>query len=134
MNIPILIAATLSGLAFLLHTFEGDREVKMFKPAGVQNDGYKMVEIWTMIRCGWHLISFDLLATSTLLFLILFTNIIIHEPFLLTLLGIYYIGYGTVFLITIAISKPFPWNYLRLWQWIFFYTIGGLIFWGIHLM
>ncbi|MFC4077780.1 hypothetical protein [Salinithrix halophila] len=133
MNIPVLIAAILSGLAFIAHTFVGDREIKMIKPEDTQNDGHNKVEKWTMSRCGWHWISFDLLATSTLLFLIVFTSVIIHEQFLLTILGIYYLGYGTVWLITITVSQSFPNNYVRLWQWGLLYTIGGLIFWGISI-
>ncbi|SMO56628.1 hypothetical protein [Melghirimyces algeriensis] len=130
MNVPVLIAAVLSGLAFLAHTFMGDREIQLLRPEKKQDDAHNRMEKWTMSRCGWHWISFDLFATSTVLFLILFTNIIIHEQFLLTLLGLYYFGYGTVWLITIKISKPFPYNYFRLWQWSLLYIIGGLVFWG----
>ena len=60
MNILILIANILTLLAFSLHTFMGDRDLKIIQPATDLIIGTEKQEKWTMARCGWHWISFDL--------------------------------------------------------------------------
>lgn len=132
MNIPILIASILTLFAFLIHTFIGDRELKLIQPLP-ENDGERIKqEKWTMARNGWHWISFDLLLATIGLFLINFTNYLENERQLLQILVVYFLGYGIVWLIGIAISKPFPWNYLKLGQWMLLWLIGGLIYLGIN--
>lgn len=62
MNIPILAANILTLLAFFIHTFMGDKELKLIKPNFASDDNYQKIEKWTMARCGWHWVSFDLLS------------------------------------------------------------------------
>ncbi|WP_428742157.1 hypothetical protein [Tenacibaculum sp.] len=130
MNIPILIANILTLLAFLIHTFMGDKELKIIEPE--DNQTYLKREKWTMARSGWHWISFDLLFASIGLGLINFTDYLENETQLLQLLAIYFFGYGVAWLIGITISKKFPKNYLKLGQWMLLWLISGLIYWGIH--
>ena len=130
MNTPILIANILTLLAFLIHTFMGDREFKIIEPE--DDPKHLKREKWTMARSGWHWISFDLLFASIGLALINFTNYLENEIQLLQLLAIYFFGYGVAWLIGISISKKFPKNYLKLGQWMLLWLISGLIYWGIH--
>ena len=131
MNIPILIASILTLLAFFLHTFVGDRELKLIEPADANDEKYLKREKWTMARSGWHWISFDLLFATIGLGIINFTDLLDNEKQLLQILAIYFFGYGVVWLIGIAISKRFPKNYLKLGQWILLWLISGLIYVGI---
>lgn len=130
MNIPILIANILTLLAFLAHTFMGDKELKLIEPGN--DEKYLKQEKWTMARCGWHWISFDLLFATIGLGLINFTNFLENEKLLLQIISVYFLGYGIVWLIGIAISKKFPNNYLKLGQWILLWLISGLIYWGLN--
>ncbi len=134
MSIAILIANILTLLAFFIHTFVGDRELKVNEPtAGNQNDeNFEKREKWTMARCGWHWVSVDLLFATVALGLINFTSYFDNEKTLLQILAVYFLAYGLVWLLIIAISKQFPKNYLKLGQWILLLLISGLIFLGTN--
>lgn len=131
MNIQILIANILTLLAFFIHTFIGDRELKIIQPSTDTDKGTEKLEKWTMARCGWHWISFDLLFASVGLALINFTDYLDNENTLLQILTIYFLGYSIVWAFTILISKQFPKNYLKLGQWILLLLISGLIYLGL---
>ncbi len=130
MNIPVLIANILTLLAFFIHTFIGDKELKIIQPTnGTDNCAIKK-EKWTMARCGWHWISFDLLFASIGLALINFTDVFDNEKTLLQILSSYFLGYSIAWAFTILISKQFPKNYFKLGQWILLFIISGLIYYG----
>ncbi len=130
MNTPILIANILTLLAFVIHTFMGDRELKIIQPPINTDNWVTKQEKWTMARCGWHWISFDLLFASIGLGLINFTNFFENENTLLQILAIYFLGYAIVWALTVFTSRQFHKNYLKLGQWILLLTISGLIYWG----
>lgn len=130
MNIPILLANILTLLAFVAHTFAGDKELQVNEPTEEDNN-FKKREKWTMARCGWHWVSFDLLFATIGLGLINFTNYFENERILLQILAIYFLGYAIVWILTISISKSFPQNYLKLGQWLLLLIISGLIYFGI---
>jgi len=132
MNIPILIANILTFLAFVIHTFVGDKELKVNEPTEETDKNSRKRGTWTMARCGWHWISFDLLFATIGLGLINFTNFFDNENLLLKILSVYFLGYATVWALTIAISKQFPKNFLRLGQWILLIVISGLIYYGTN--
>ncbi len=132
MNTYILIANILTAFAFVLHTFVGDKELKVNKPTDYKEDNFIKIEKWTMARCGWHWISFDLLFATFGLAIINFTNYFDNENTLLQILAIYFFGYAIAWLLTICISTSFPKNYLKLGQWILLLLISGLIYSGIR--
>ena len=130
MNIPILIANILTLLAFAIHTFVGDKELKVNEPTEETDVNFQKREKWTMARCGWHWISFDLLFATIGLGLINFTKYFDNTKTLLQILTIYFLGYAIAWALTIAVSKQFPKNYLKLGQWILLLFISGLIYYG----
>lgn len=132
MTIPILIANILTLLAFVIHTFVGDKELKIIEPTQEIDENFQKTEKWTMARCGWHWISFDLLFATFGLGLINFTNHFYNEKTLLQIFTIYFLGYAIVWAFTIAISKQFPNNYLKLGQWVLLMLISGLIYLGTN--
>ena len=127
MNIPILIANTLTLIAFFLHAFVGDKGLKFIEPKieNVPKQGR-----WTLARCGWHLFTIDLLYATIGLGIINFSDYFENEELLLKILAIYFFGYGIAWLVMIALSKKFPMNYLKLPQWILCLVISGLIYLG----
>ncbi|EAY31666.1 hypothetical protein [Microscilla marina] len=131
MNTYLIIVNILGGLAFGVHTFMGDRELHLITPASNDSHWLKKQETWTMTRCGWHWISFDLLMLTVLLSLINFTNWIPHPAFVVQLLAIYTLGYALFWLVTVAISRSFAQNYLKLGQWMLMLLISGLLFLGV---
>lgn len=132
MNTYILIANILTTFAFVLHTFVGDKELKTNQPTDHKEDNFLKIEKWTMARCGWHWVSFDLLFATIGLATINFTNYFDNEKTLLQILSMYFLGYAIAWLLTICISTSFPKNYLKLGQWILLLLISGLIYAGIN--
>ncbi len=132
MNIPILVANILTLSAFFIHTFMGDKELKLVKPNFETDHNYQKTEKWTMARCGWHWVSFDLLFASIGLGLINFTNYFDNEKTLLQIMTIYFLGYAAVWAFTISISKQFAKNYLKLGQWMLLIIISGLLYFGTN--
>ena len=132
MNIPILIANILTFLAFLVHTFVGDRELKLIEPRDQPDRKFQKREKWTMARSGWHWISLDLLFATIGLGIINFTDYLGSENLLLSILALYFLGYGFAWLTGIIISQSFPGNFIKLGQWILLWLISGLIYWGIQ--
>jgi hypothetical protein len=66
MNISILIANILTFLAFVIHTFSGDKGLKIIEPTEKADENYQKQGTWTMARCGWHWIL--LLVISGLIY------------------------------------------------------------------
>ena len=132
MNILILIANILTFVAFMPHTFVGDKELKVNEPTEETNRNFQKREKWTMARCGWHWISVDLLFATIGLGLINFTNYFDNTKTLLRILTIYFLGYAIRWALTIAVSKQFAKNYLKLGQWILLLLISGLIHYGTN--
>jgi len=128
----ILTANILTFLAFLIHTFMGDRELKIIQPLSDTDKWAVKQEKWTMARCGWHWVSFDLLFASIGLALINFTDYFENEKTLLQILAIYFLGYAIVWALTITISKQFSKNYLKPGQWILLFLISVLIYFGTN--
>jgi len=52
MNIPILIENILTFLAFVIHTFVGDKELRIIEPRNENDEEYLKREKWTMVRSG----------------------------------------------------------------------------------
>lgn len=131
MNIFLVLAMFLTVIAFFLHTFIGDKELRMLEPKDHERDeNFLRREKWTMSRCGWHLVSYDLFFAAVGLVLITFTHWLNHETFLLKILSVYFLGYGFAWLIGIILSKKFPYNYLKLGQWLLLWVIGVLTYCG----
>jgi len=52
MNILILIANILTLLAFFIHIFMGDKELRIIEPESEKDKKYLKREKWTMARSG----------------------------------------------------------------------------------
>lgn len=130
-NIPLLVANILTGLAFIVHTVAGDMEISTVKPEINIADFTEKQQIWTMIRCGWHWISFDLLFATIALTLVNFSNYFDNKKTILQLLSLYFFGYAIVWLLVISISDSFSNNYINLGQWMLLLSISGFIYYGI---
>ncbi|HAS43792.1 MAG TPA: hypothetical protein DCS93_25145 [Microscillaceae bacterium] len=131
MNTYLIIANILTGLAFLAHTFQGDKELEVIGIKNQEDNWANKQEKWTMARCGWHWVSFDLLMATVGLSVINFTDWITQELLLVKLLSVYFAGYAVFWIITLLISQSFPKKYLKLGQWILLLVISGLLYLGL---
>ncbi len=114
-------------MAFVIHTFEGDRALKLITPTG-SDEKFQKHEKRTQARCGWHMVSFDLLITSVGLAIINFSDLLKSEKQILQIIATYYF----VWIISLLISKRFPNNLLKPGQWILLFAISGIIIWGAN--
>lgn len=130
MNVALTAANILLLLAFLIHTFMGDREFKIIAPTGDVDEHNLKREKWTMARSGWHWVSTDLLFAALLSSIVNFSDVIVQKQFILYILSLYFFVYGSVWLLIITISPKFPGNYFKLVQWLLLWIISGLLYWG----
>ncbi|MGD1840190.1 MAG: hypothetical protein ACFB0B_04740 [Thermonemataceae bacterium] len=124
MNYLLLTSALLTLVAFFVHTFVGDKEYQQIKPSSTSSQPFRF---WWQHRCGWHMVSFDLLAFGGLL---LYSSFYDFEgkSLLLTLVSIYFFGYAGFWLITLLVSKVSLQIYGQLGQWVLLLLIGLLTF------
>ncbi len=130
MNTPILIANILTLLAVVAHIFGADKELRIIQPSTDTDQYIDKQEKWTMARGAFHLVTVDFICLSALLWIINFTDLIPNEQLILKFLVFYMLFWACAWLLVVCISKRFAKNYLKLWQWILFLIIGGLIYWG----
>lgn len=128
MNTILIVANVLTFFTFVIHTFGGDLEYRKIEPAPDSPKRFRI--FWTMGRGAFHIVSIDFLFASIGLALINFTDYFTETKLLLNLLAFYFLGYGIAFLITIIISKKFPNNYFKMWQWLLMFANAGLTYWG----
>lgn len=127
MSIALLFANLLTFLAFLAHTFVGDQEIHLL--IDQQKEATRQYRsTWTMARCGWHWVSFDLLIASVIMAVINFSDLLPEENAITLLLAIVFMAYGVIWVATILISPSFTRRFFLLGQWLLLIVIGGLLF------
>ena len=114
MNASMLLAQGLALLAFVIHTWVGDRELQALKP---KETTAKVFETWMQVRAGWHLVSWDLLLATVGLTLLTWTDWLTPAIVYLQLLTLYFAGAGTVWLLVVLCSPAAPNKLWRLGQW-----------------
>lgn len=135
MNYPIAIAGGLTLLALFAHTFVGIRESLSIAPAKLTEKGnvanFEVLERnWVQIMCAFQMITIDLLALSTLLFLLAFTDIIGQKQLLAFSLAVFYFLWGSAWLLQLVIFKRQAKDFLFLGHWLYWFVIASFIFWG----
>lgn len=127
MNTPIIIANILTFFTLIIHSFFGDKDIRVIEPT---DKDVNHLEKWIMARGAFHIVSMDFLLATVGLTLVNFTDVFQDEKLILTILSIYFLSYAIGFLMSIIISKQFPKNYLKLGQWILLLLISGFIYFG----
>jgi len=130
MNVPLLIANILVFAGFFIHVIMGDKEMNMIEPLHGAKDYLKKQEIWTMARGAFHIIGADVFCLNILLTVIIFTDYISNEKFVLSMVSIFLLLRALVFGFVILVSKPFHNRFLKLPQSFLFILLAGLIYWG----
>lgn len=127
MNIPILIVACITLLAFLAHLFGGTRETAAIAPDG--NDE-KLTAHWVQAMCAFQMLSVDLLAVAALLFVIALGDLGAFEPTITLILALLYAAWGIVWIIQVKWLKRPSVGLMRLPHWMVWFFCAGLLFLG----
>ncbi len=139
MNIPVLIAAMITLLALVAHTFVGTKESLSTSPRRIAGkdklDNFGVVEKhWIQSMCAFQMITIDLLILSVVLFLISLTDIISFERTLTLSLSVLFLLWGVAWFIQLALLTKDKKNYLHLSQWAFWFICSGLLYVGAQSM
>ena len=120
MNIPFLIAGSLTTLAALAHSIGGEMTTIRSLASAELKEVPKLE-----LRAGWYMIAAHLFASAIMLFILAFNanGDIVMGRFL----AIQFFGYGLAFL-GLAIVRPV--GLLQAPQWVLFFLMAGLTYWG----
>lgn len=134
MNVPILVAGAIVFVAFLAHTFVGNREAWATRPPGAGGEtgtGDGTVERhWVQSFCAFQLVTVDLLVLSAVLGALGATDLIPAERTVAMALAGLFVLWGVAWLGTLrALDRPRR-DYGLLSQWAFWFGCAGLLFWG----
>jgi hypothetical protein len=131
MNHWFLAAGILCAIAFPVHTFIGDRELRTIHPYNFQQEKTPKTKVlWLQSLCGWHMVSWDLLLAASVLLLHVF-GVYSFSKDVFLLLTLYFIGYSLFWLLNLFISKARLKIYMLLPQWLLALTAGLLIYAGL---
>lgn len=130
MNYWFMAAGIICAIAFPIHTFMGDKELRSIHPYHFQQEkNPKTKVLWLMGLCGWHMVSWDLLLAAIVLLLQACKVYDLSED-VFRLLSYYFLGYGLFWLLNLFFSKAKAKVYLMLPQWFLLITVGLLIYAG----
>lgn len=126
-NIPLLIAASITSLAFFAHTFVGTKEALKTKPTTA---AAPIQQYWKQSMAAFQLVTVDLLLLSLLLWLIALTDWIPAESTLTLFLSVWFLLWGLAWLGQLLFLSKNKKDYLLLSQWLFWLVNAALLYWG----
>ena len=134
MNYPIMLAGVIVLLAFIAHTFVGNREALSTRPRKPQTgDSEEVVTIernWVQSQCAFQLITVDLLVLSVFIFTLGATELLpARREFALTAAGFFAL-WGVAWVVQLLALRRRLKDYLLLSQWAFWFVCAALLFWG----
>lgn len=130
MSWPVLIAAFLSALKFIAHTFFGTRQTWSTHPPA--QAGRALHRNWHQAVAAWHLVTADLLLMSVLQFVLAFHP---EWPFFeeaAILISAFYGLWTLLWLINFGITRGAHRFFWGLPQWMFFLANSVLMLWGAY--
>ncbi len=131
MNTPVLIAACISLLALVAHTFIGTKETASIIPNGENRESHrKLILHWKQSMCAFQMLTVDLLLMTVALFTISLTDIIPFEYELTLFLSVVFLLWGIAWLVQLFWLKAKAKTYAALAQWVFWIICSALLYWG----
>jgi NADH:ubiquinone oxidoreductase subunit K len=135
LNCQLATVGGLTVLALFAHVFGGVRQSLSVGPAKL-TDKEKLANFEILDRtrvqsmCAFQLVTVDLLALSTLLFLLAFTDVFVQKQLIGFLLSALYFLWGCSWLIQLFALRRKARDYLLLGHWTFWFGCSALIYWG----
>jgi hypothetical protein len=126
MNVPVLIVAIITLIAFVAHVFGGTRETATIAP----KEDDRLVASWVQAMCAFQMLAVDLLALALLLFAIVFWDLGPGESLILQLASGLYFLWGVVWVVQVLWLKKPSVTLLRLPHWIIWLLCSSLLFFG----
>lgn len=127
MNIPVLIVACITLVAFVAHVIVGTKETASIAPAPEEK---KLTADWVQAMCAFQMLSVDLLAVSAALFAVVFLDLGSIENQIVLLISLLFLIWGVVWVVQLLWLKRPAANLLRLPHWAIWFVCSGLLFYG----
>ncbi|WP_299588782.1 hypothetical protein [uncultured Tateyamaria sp.] len=128
MNIPALIVACVTGLAFFAHVLGGTRETARIEPMDGTPD---KTRYWVQAMCAFQMLSVDLLAVTALLAGVALWDLGPAEGVIVTGLIALFALWGGVWLTQCLWLKRPDAGLLRLPHWIVWFARAGVLALGL---
>lgn len=127
MNIPVLIVALITLIAFVAHLIGGTKETAAIAP---NPQDQKLTTHWVQAMSAFQMLAVDLLAVSIALFAIALTDLGPIENSLLTIFTLLYIAWGIVWIIQVWWLQRSATALLRLPHWLVWFFCAILLYLG----
>ncbi len=127
MNIPVLLVASITLLAFVAHLIGGTRETAAIAP---NPQDTTLTKHWVQAMCAFQMLSVDLLAVSLALFAIALWDMGPHEPQIILGFTLLYLAWAIVWIIQLRLLNRPPATLLTLPHWTVWLLCAGLLIWG----
>lgn len=127
MNIPVLIVASITLVAFVAHVVIGTKETASIAPVAQDK---KLTADWVQAMCAFQMLSVDLLVVSAALFAVVFMDFGNIESQIIRLFGVLFFAWGVVWVVQLLWLKRPAANLLRLPHWAIWFVCSGLLFYG----
>ncbi|MDF3414659.1 hypothetical protein HKX54_09360 [Sulfitobacter sp. M57] len=124
MNIPVLIVACITLLAFVAHLIGGTRETASLAPAAQDTE---RTPHWVQAMCAFQMLSVDLLAVALALFAIALWDMGPQEANFITGFGLLYLAWAAAWVIQLRwLNRPAA-SLLRLPHWTVWIVCAALL-------
>ena len=134
MNYPITIAGSIVFLAFIAHTFVGNRQALSTRPReSPKEDGNEAGTVernWVQSLCAFQMVTVDLFVLSVLLFLLGTTDVLPARRELALITAGFFVLWGAAWVVQLLVLRRPLKEYLLLGQWVFWFLCAGLLLWG----
>lgn len=130
MNYWFLSAGVLLLLAFLVHTFKGNRFYTILNPRKTGAGEPAVYGVWLLGRGGWQVIGVDLLLGGGFL-LAQGTGLMAYSFPLTLFIALAYGLYCAAFLVAFAVEGARAASYKRSPQWLLFLVVSALVATGM---
>lgn len=131
MNLPVLIVASITSLAFVAHTFIGIREALKTNPKKLlPTVEEKVQQHWLQSMGAFQMVTIDLLLLSLILWAIVLTDWVPAVREVTLLLSGWFFLWGIGWLVQLLFLTKKPKDYLVLIQWLFWLVNAALLYWG----
>ena len=127
MNIPVLIVACITLLAFVAHLIGGTRETAAIVPKA---SDATLTAHWVQAMAAFQMLAVDLLAVSILLFAIALNDLGAIESTLILICALLYTLWGAVWVAQILWLGRSNVGLLRLPHWLVWFVCAGLLYLG----
>ncbi len=129
MNLPVLVVACISLLAFIAHACVGIKESASIAP---DESNEKLTQYWKQSMCAFQMLTIDLLLVTIALFVIALTDLIAFEYGLTLFLSLLFFLWGVVWLVQLFFLKSKAKTYWVLAQWVGWFVCSGVLFWAAN--